>query len=216
MYYGLTANDIINCFSQSISADYATNGFTGVEIIEEEISFQYEKLQSSLNSSVLSQLEKIDYEIVDVDASYQFSATLSPISGSVKAWRIEKTEIPCYDCWDIDDIEPITQLDVNSFETVDKTWDRDIYRIVISYEVDQDNLNINSLKSILRHMVACAIGNKLFPAGNNDEWSIVKYHCEEANKWLEIIKNWKPTELKKIKLLYPPLPWASIKTRRVN
>lgn len=215
-YFNLTSEEVINSFSGAISGDFATYVSNGVEIIEEEMDFQYEKLLTQLNSTLLSYMEEVNYEIVDVDANYQFSAGLPPINGSVEAWRISKSGVPCKDCWDADDKEPITQIGVNLFETVDKTWDRDLWRIVIKYKVDSDLLEFKVLKSVLRHMVCCALGNKIFPSVEGDTWSIVKYHCEEAEKWLEIIKKHMPSEVKKMKMLYPPLPWSSISVRRVN
>lgn len=97
---------------------------------------------------------------------------------------------------------------------INEKIDHNCYYIVASYQVDEDNVYIKSLKSILRDLVCSNFAYRIAPNGS-DVWSIGKWYYQEWEKWEKLLENgWKPSELTKIKFLIPNSPIKSIKVYR--
>jgi hypothetical protein len=210
--YGLLWTDVVNSFSQAISADFAVGAVAGDTIINAEIDFQKNKLEAALPADALRLMERVEGEIVTVDPSGNFSPTL--YATNLRAYVVDKGVVPCPSqsfesndtCWQsIDEQWSVTAANIsaagnNAYVLLD-TIDTKNENLVIYYEVDATNLSVPSLKSILRSMVCCSLGSRIYPAADADTWSVVKYYCEDTDKWLEYFKDGGlPAEMKKMRI----------------
>jgi hypothetical protein len=225
MYFGLLNTDIVNSFSQAVSADFAVGAVNGYAIIDAEIDFQYQKLLSVLPADVIRMMDSVSNEVAVVDVSGSFSPVLYAQPDSLRCYIVDKQWQPCYNksieytdcmCWQQNGNELlVTQANIsaagnNVYQLLD-TIDRKKQNLVLFYDVDQDNLQVKSLKSLLRDMVCCSLGSRIFPVAS-DTWSIVTYYCEETKKWLDFYENGGyPAEFKKIK---PKSPISSMRIAR--
>ena len=222
MYFGLINTDIVNSFSQAVSADFAVGAVNGYAIIDAEIEFQYQKLLSVLPADVIRMMDQVTNEVAVVNVSGCFEPAL--YAQNLRGYIVDKQWQPCYNktieytdgmCWQQNGIELlITEANIsganNVYQILD-TFDRQKKNLVLFYDVDQANLEVKSLKSLLRDMVCCSLGSRIFPVAS-DTWSIVTYYCEETKKWLDFYQNGGyPVEFKKIK---PKSPISSMRIAR--
>lgn len=224
MPYGLLPEQIVSSFSQAISSDFAVGAMDGYAIINQEIEFQYNNLQSSLSKDCLALLEKVPGEIVTVDLSGNFTPSLYAVEGTVEAFIIYKGYNNCgkplnsSGCNRVPELYTSSAASIsangsNSYSLLD-TFDKSEQYLVLYYDVDQTLVAPNSLKGLLRDMVCCSLGSRLYPAGA-DTWTIVKYYCENSTKMLEKLENgYMPGDLKKIKLLNPVGGIQTVKVTR--
>lgn len=227
--YNLTYSDIINSFSQTVESDFAVGAVAGATIINNEIAFQYEKLNSLLPQTVLNQADKVSYEIANVNTLNTFTPTCYAISGTMRAWKIYKGYSPCspeefigcVSCgnqylsetsmYGISQVN-VTLVNNNLYLLQDSSFNRNTQDLVISYDVNSTLNEYGMLKTILRDMVCASLGSRLFPSGA-DVWSIVQYYKEESEKYLQLINGgkWNPLG---INLLFKPNAYRSIKIKR--
>jgi hypothetical protein len=221
--YGLVYTDIVNSFSQADVSDFAVGAVNGQTIIEKEIEFQALKLDEVTPSYLKQLAEKVDLEVVTVDVSGNFMPGLYAIPASLEAWIVPRDYMPC----SINDFyggtcgmlasaptqATITSLGNNSYH-LDSTFDSHKQKLVVSYQVDQTLSDFGILKSLLRDMVCCSLGNRLYPTADGDKWSIVKYYCEEADKYLELLESGKLNNSLGLNLLFKRNSWASVRIVR--
>lgn len=228
MYFNLTAQDIINSFSQVQESDFAVGNISGSPIILAEIAFQYEKLLNALPQEFIQMTEKVNGEVANVSVSGTFSPGFYAQPDTLRGYITDKGYSPCPGqslegtsmCWQNLNGQIITEVaniqsDGNNSYTLLDTFDYKTQNLTLYYDVDQDNLEIKSLKSNLRDMVCYSLGSRLFPVGQADVWSIVTYYGEQANKWLEYYQGGgMPAEYKKMKLLNKKSGISSIRVTR--
>lgn len=225
MPYGLLPEQIVSSFSQAISSDFAVGAMDGYAVINQEVQFQYDRLNSYLSSDCLALLEKVPGEIVTVDLSGNFSPSLYAVEGTVEAYIIYKGYNTCgkalNSCGCINglgDIDSPTTANIsglgnNSYLLLD-SFDKSEQYLVLYYDVSDSLVAPNSLKSILRDMVCGSLGSRLYPSGT-DTWSIVKYYLDSSNRMLEKLEQgYMPADLKKIKLLNPTGGIRTVKVTR--
>jgi hypothetical protein len=197
-----------------MSADFAVGGTNGQLIIEAEIEFQKFKLEAALPADALQMLAQVNGEVVSVNPSGLFTPTL--YADNVRAYVVDKGYTPCpgksYEqtdmCWQslqndqlIVTTANISGLSNNNYVLLDD-FDAKNQNLVLYYEVNTANLTLTSLKSILRDMVCCSLGSRLYPAADADAWSVVKHYCTEAEKWISYFEDGNlPAEMKKMKLI---------------
>lgn len=225
MPYGLLPTDIVNSFSQAISSDFAVGSVDGYVVINQEIEFQHANLESHLSEASLQLLNNVPGEIVTVDVSGYFSPSLYAIPETIKAYIVYKGYKTCgksllhcgcgqpgYTSIDGFGEASIQSNGDNSYSLLD-SFDKQTQYLVIYYDVDATLVEPKSLKGILRDMVCCSLGSRLYPSGS-DTWNIVKFYCDNASKMLDKLdEGYMPGELKKIKLLNPT---GGIRTVKVN
>jgi hypothetical protein len=240
MLYGLTESEIVSSFSGAVSGDFAVAPLDGYTVINQEIEFQWEKLKLSMSDKVSTLLTEINYEVPSISGGNIFVPGLYAIPSSLEVWKVDRcAEIcgkesfkgcnsPCgcgirgsmypYE----DRLGGIQKLVVNTDYTsngsniysLTETINSDNSYIVISYLVDEANVSLTSLSSILRDMVCANLGNRLFAAIEGNKWSIVEHYEGQAEKWLGLLeKGWMPPELKKMNIMFQS-GIKSIKTSR--
>ena len=229
MPYGLTEDQIVSSFSGAISGDFAVPPMDGYAVINQEIEFQWQKLQMAMSDKLSMTLTEVNYEVPSISGGIYFTPALYAIPETMEVWKVDRCaeicgkesfkgcESPC-GCGVRGSLYPyenrlggiqklVSGTDYNSIGSniyqLIETLDTDRDYLVISYKVDESNLIVPSLASILRDMVCCNLGNRLFANIEGGKWSIVEHYCESASKWLELLENgWMPPELKKINLLF--------------
>jgi hypothetical protein len=224
----LTSDEIITSFSQAQESDFAVGSISGGAIILQEIDFQYHKLLTALPQEFTQLLERVSGEVATVDISGSFTPGLYAEVGTLRGYIVDKGWSPCPGqsledttmCWQYlsqqVSITPatITSNGNNSY-TIAETFDYKTENLIIYYDVDDTNLEVPSLKSILRSLVCCSLGSRLYPVGQSDVWSIVTYYCEDATKWMEFFEAGNfPAEYKKMKLLNKKTGITSIRMVR--
>jgi hypothetical protein len=108
----------------------------------------------------------------------------------------------------------ITSNGNNSY-TIAETFDYKTENLILYYDVDDALLELPSLKSILRSMVCCSLGSRIYPAADADKWSIVTYYCEDADKWMDyFMSGGMPAEYKKMRSLNKKTGITSIRLVR--
>jgi len=215
MYFNLLPQDIINSFSQTQESDFAVGSISGSDIILSEIAFQYEKLLTALPQEFIQLMERVSGEVATVNISGAFTPGLYADPATIRGYIVDRGWSPCPGqslenttmCWKyLEQQVSLTPANIqsnglNSYTLLD-TFDYKTENLILYYDVDQDNLEIASLKSLLRDMVCCSLGSRIFPVGQTDVWSIVSYYCSEAKKWLAYYEAGNfPSEYKKMKLL---------------
>jgi hypothetical protein len=225
MPYNLTPDQIVSSFSQAISSDFAVGAMDGYAVINQEIQFQYDRLNSYLSSDCLALLEKVPGEIVSVDLSGNFTPSLYAVEDTVQAYIIYKGYNTCgkplnsCGCGPIyNDIEGISSASIsgqgNNVYSLLDSFDKQTQYLVLYYDVSESLISPNSLKSILRDMVCGSLGSRLYPSGS-DTWSIVQYYLDSSNRMLEKLEQgYMPADLKKIKLLNPVGGIRTVKVTR--
>jgi hypothetical protein len=169
-------------------------------------------------------MDQVAQEVAVVNMSGEFSPALYAQPESLRGYIVAKGYSPCPNqtiesidlCWHNIDTQiflspaSITSSGNNQY-VLNDTFDKKKQNLVLFYDVDQNQLNIKSLKSLLRDMCCCSLGSRIFPVAS-DTWSIVTYYCEETTKWLDFYKagNY-PTEFTKIK---PKQAFGSIRVVR--
>jgi hypothetical protein len=229
MYFGLLNTDIVNSFSQCVSGDFAVGSIDGGTIINNEIAFQYEKVMNALSDEALHYLERISGEVALVDDANDFTPALYADSSTLRGYIVYKGYSPCPGqslestdmCWENWNS---TQLNVttasisttgsNNYHLND-VFDYKTQNLVLYYDVDQTNLVMASLKTLLRDLVCHSLGSRLFPVGQSDVWSIVSYYGESAERMLKLLEDGMlPSELKKLRLLNKSSGIKSVKLVR--
>lgn len=227
-YFNLTSDEIITSFSQAQESDFAVGNISGSAVILQEIDFQYHKLLTMLPQEFTQLLERVSGEVATVDISGSFSPTFYAQEGTLRGYIVDKGWSPCPGqsledttmCWQYLQqqvaITPatITSNSNNSY-TIAEAFDYKTENLIIYYDVDDTLLELPSLKSVLRSMVCCSLGSRLYPVGQADVWSVVTYYCDDASKWLDYFMNGgMPAEYKKMKLLNKKSGITSIKLVR--
>lgn len=227
-HFGLTEAEVVSSFSQAVSADFAVSPLDGYQVIEQEIEFQYQKLLTVLPTEFTQLLDRVSGEVATVDISGNFSPSFYAEAGTLRGYIVDRGWSPCPGasmedtsmCWQYLGeqlaVTPATITDNgnNSYTLVD-TFDYKTENLILYYDVDADNLVVPSLKSILRSMVCCSLGSRIYPAGDADKWSIVTYYCDDASKWLDYyMKGGMPAEYKKMRLLNKKTGITSIRLVR--
>lgn len=214
-HFGLTEAEVVSSFSQAVSADFAVSPLDGYQVIQQEIEFQYQKLLTSLPTEFLQLMDRVSGEVAIVDVSGSFSPTLYAQEGTLRGYIVDKGWSPCpgvsmedlTTCWQyLGQQVAITTAAItsngNNSYTLAEAFDYKTKNLIIYYDVDSTLLEVPSLKSVLRSMVCCSLGSRIYPAADADKWSIVTYYCDDASKWLDYyMKGGMPAEYKKIKLL---------------
>lgn len=216
MYFGLTATDIVSSFSQCVSGDFAVGSIDGGTIINNEIAFQYEKILNSLSAEALQYLQRISGEVALVDATGDFVPALYADSTTLRAYIVYKGYSPCPGqslesqdmCWENWNS---TQMNVttasvsttgNNNYHLNDIFDYKTQNLILYYDVDQTNLVVASLKTLLRDLVCHSLGSRIYPVGQSDVWSIVSYYGESAERMLKLLdSDMLPSELKKLRIL---------------
>ena len=186
MYFGLTSQDIINAFPP-ITSETSLGGTTSVN---NEIALQYAKLmsllpvamQKTLNGNRIGEVVVVEGisggYYVDID----FAAKDHEVGLYASNALIEDVTLcncKCYSTTDVYDYDKLTYVSGNRYQITDNTFvynEDAIYKV--AYQVDAANSTNDALKALLRDMVACAIGSRIFPS--TDQWTATKYYCESA------------------------------------
>lgn len=227
MYFGLTTQEVINSFSQTQESDFAVGNISGGAIILSEIAFQYEKILSILSDSTLQLMDKVAGEVTNVSISGAFTPSL--YATNLRGYIVFKGYSPCpgqdlesYDmCWQnlqggqLSLVNASITSNGNNTYTLNDTFDSKTQNLVLYYDVDQSNLELSSLKTLLRDLVCHSLGSRLFPTGQSDVWSIVSYYGESADKMMTFLQEGNlPSEFKRMKLLNKKSGITSIKLTR--
>lgn len=217
MYFGLLNTDIVSSFSQATSADFAVGAVDGYTVIDAEIAFQYNKIMSILPADVIQMMDHVSDEVASVTISGSFSPSLYAIPETLRGYVVAKNYVPCQSleysssCWSTGSTTTEANISAagnNVYQLLD-AFDKKTQKLVLFYDVDQDKLDIKSLKTLLRDLVCHSLGSRIFPVAS-DTWSIVTYYGEEAKKWLEFYENGGyPVEFTKIK------PKSSMSSMRI-
>ena len=199
MRYGLTTEDIVMAFTGAITADFEAAGLGGVEVIEAEMDFQSAKLDSVIPAFVKSSLKHIDNEILDVEDLGLTDPTIGLVSPTLPA--ISGSEDFSYymrgECPDMEDCYSESISADNNFDGTYNLYDFNQDKVLMDYDVDELLLVDDGLKGLLRDMVCCALGRKIYPSADK-EWNVVSYHCEEAQAALQMIRDnpkWLPNSM---------------------
>jgi hypothetical protein len=228
MYFNLTTTEVITSFSQAQESDFAVGSISGGPIILQEIDFQYNKLLNALPQEFLQLMEKVSGEVALVNISGSFNPGLYAEDGTLRGYIVAKNWSPCPNqslegytmCWQqasqyYEVATANIQSNGNNSYTILDTFDYKTQNLILYYDVDDILVEIPSLKSVLRSMVCCSLGSRIYPVGQSDVWSIVTYYCEDASKWLDYYLNGgMPMEYKKIKLLNKKCGISSIRVTR--
>lgn len=223
--FGLTFNDIIEAFNGSVESDFATNSKCGQQIIENEIELKEGELISSLSKSAMSYLNELpshEVTLQDFSGSPGFYFDFVPNQDrSIYAKIVSKcANLPSECVSNCVDGEAITvaydSVALKWYATFDSATVSSDQRIFVSYSVDQTALELPSLKSVLRDLVACSLGYQLFSAGN-DSWGLVTHYCESAQKWMEKLEGgWIPPEFNSLRLEEYVGGFRAIRYNRLN
>jgi hypothetical protein len=223
MPYGLNANDIISSFSGATSGVFSSGVMNGIDVINQEIEFAYEKLTSYFPELTLRRMERMEFEVPVVSGGDSFELAFFPLQESLKVWKVSNCFKPCgpwvflNDCWscggyssDMDyNILPIQELQ----EGVDYSGSGKEYtltaplvdaKIVASYDIDKELTVYPSIKAMLRDLVCYNLGNRIFANIEGGKWSIVEHYEKEWERWEGKIsdKNFKLKEFAKVKRLF--------------
>lgn len=227
-YYGLLYTDIVNSFSQAKVEIFAVGATIGQSVINAEIAFQYEKLQASLPEDCLSLLQVVPGEVVIPNVSGGFDPSLYADPATIRAYVVPKNYSPCAGsslesgetCFEFLTQQlnvvsaNISSAGSNHYVLLD-SFDSKTQNLVVYYNVDQVNVTVQSLKSVLRDMVCFSLGSRIYPSADADMWSIVRYYGEEADKWLKLYMSGKmPAGLASIKLIGKTRGMSSIRLSR--
>ena len=205
--HGLLPEDILTCYPGLIEGDFAPGGDPGdgESIINAEIDIQAAKLFSMLPTRLQAILRGGAAEVVNPDADTEpgvviVTTVLPPdgpfevrgISGRIMAncqgsIRGLENAVDALVVWNAV-AERWELYDPSLFDPA-LTW-------IARYAVDISAIVIGTLQALLRDMVACALGRRIF-ANQDDGWGQVTYHCDSAKEMLEVVRdrNWLPAEL---------------------
>jgi hypothetical protein len=236
--YGLEPFQVVSSFAGAVSGDFAVAPMGGYEVIEQEIEFQWQKLKMAMSNKLKNKLDQVSFEVPFISGGVTFVPGLYAIEDTLEVWKVDRCakicgpdsfRNTCETGFCGGSVDGISQIDpwIKKLEvTTDYTSignniydlvipiDIDEYYLVISYKVDESNLNVTSLSSILRDMVCANLGNRLFATTEGEAWSIVKHYAEQADKWIELLNSgWVPSEISKMKLLFNS-PIRSLKVAR--
>lgn len=215
--FGLSPDIIVSSFSGAVSGDFATNGFTGYQVINNEIALAESEILEMIPDFSRS-LNEIKGVAVTVDTSgyVTFPSFVQPLSsGEIKYYQKDKYIEGC----EGDYLSPqLSTMRGTSFcqDTLCCPWNgvselsgqplpvdstKEFYS---SYISDPNTFNIPSLANMIRNRVCCVLGNNLF-ATQGDSWKLVDRFCQLADKKLD--SHYFPPEMKSVK--WVKNPWLS-------
>lgn len=205
--YGLLPDDILTCYPGLVEDDFAPGGDPGdgEAIINAEIDLQAAKLFSMLPTRLQAILRGGAAEVIHPDAETDpgvviVTTVLPPdgpfevrgLSGRILAnchgqIRGLENAVDALVVWNT--FTERWEFDDPSLFDPELTW-------IARYTVDASAIVISTLQALLRDMVACALGRRIF-ANQDDDWGQVTYHCDSAKEMLELVRdrNWLPAEL---------------------
>ena len=224
--YGLTWQNMVEAFNGAIENDFKAGDLCGSKVITNEIEMKEGELISYLGEATLSYFEVLPpHEVTTESVSGSSAFTFDFIPDFDKPIKVSVTsmcpdEIALQECFNerCSTGEVVTYL----YDEVTKKWQGILNReilsnenIFISYSVDLDELELSSLKAILRDLVACTLGNNLQTEGDA-VWGLVTHYCERGDKGLERLeKGYIPAEFKRLKYLEWNGPFRAIRGNRV-
>jgi hypothetical protein len=213
-YFGLTSADIVRAFTGAKISDFDAGGNNGASVIDSEIALQYAKLRSALNERVRRLISISDYEIVTVAPDGKFT-TAMPAAGIPKLGYPGAGLCQEYSCQ-----PPLLIMDavVSAADASGINWivaNPKPGEAVVRYAVDGSKLILPTLAAILRDIVACAMGRRLYPSGQ-EEWKQVTHYCDDAKDGLAQIKHktFIPHEIAGIRRYWQPSPITAMKVNR--
>lgn len=228
MTFGVTVQDILEAYPGTIEADFAAGGKCGSIVIGKEIELQYGRLLASLPAYLRGLLRRLRGIVVSVGPDGRFEPPIEPESPA----KIEVFNIAGlgYSRCDIGLCEEprwsaLPTLEYDTFIDPEDDETR-IYQLVgnppfpgqiaLSYKISPD-AEILSLKEVLRSMVACSLGRRLYATLEEQEWNLVTHYCNTSQAFLESIgKRWLPLELADLDMLWRPSLITSYTLQRVN
>lgn len=223
--FGLTYQDILQAFSNSIESDFATADQCGQKIINDEIDLQEGELLSNLSEASLGYLNELPvHEVTTVTLSGQSAFVFDFIPDFDKDIRVQvvakcNDSLILFECFD----GCLTGETISYWfdETTGKYYgilDTKIVnndeKILISYSVDKSVLVLPSLKLLLRDMVACSLGSVLYSDGDST-WAAVTRYCAMADKKLDKMAGWVPPEFRALKFIEWNGPFRAVRNNRL-
>lgn len=220
-YFGCEYTDIVNAFKGSVA-----NDFGGQTIIEAEMELAEAELIGQMSPKAIKMLEIVEYQevpqIASISGSMQY--TLNPaLLQDLYIFQIDRynpvlnntvgyTFGNCSEKLGCSNYK--RQLDASylfsdytvtgSTITFGPSFDQDRHTYYVSYTIDTSNLELPSLKVMIRDRVSCVLGMQLY-SRQDDTWSLVDLYCNRADKWMAMIdEHWLPSEYKKNKYLNNP------------
>lgn len=218
MTHGLTPQDILDCYPGTSIEDFNVTGDVGGGelVVTSEILTQAQRLLVYLPSRLRAFLHRIPGEqlevMLDTDPDTAWFETALPAQhDSLVVYGVQgPVGVDCRGRLRITDQDRVEV----EWDEVEERWqfvDLEDYNpdltYIAAYLVDQENVIISTLRALLRDMVACALGRRLF-ANQSDDWGQVTYHCDAAKELLMHIKkdrNWLPAELEGRVFLLSPI-----------
>lgn len=219
MTHGLVPQDILDCYPGTSIEDFNVTGDVGGGdvVVISEIELQAQRLLGYLPTRLRALLKRIPGEQLEVwldtdpdpDEAW-FETALPAQRDSLVVYGVRgPVGVDCRGALRITDQDAV-EVEWDEGEGRWRFVDLDTYNpdltYIATYLVDQQNVIISTLRALLRDMVACALGRRLF-ANQSDDWGQVTYHCDAAKELLAHIKkdrNWTPPELEgRVYLLSP-------------
>lgn len=211
--FGLTYEAILQAYPGTVENDFDWGNSCGREVIEAEILRQASKLQALLPRRLLRLLRSVRFVRITADEEGVFELPLPIKEGTLprvfRDWWCSGScgpglggrSVPC-NLQDYYNCEPRLVVEVVEPAEGEPPFDCPTFRVVppqtnliVSWDLPHD-LAIGSLSTLLRDMVACALGRRLYASEDDGDWSLVTYYCDSAKDFLAALDGrWTPPEL---------------------
>lgn len=191
--FGLQFMDVVDAFTGAVSGDFST-AIDAQLSIENEIDMQMEELVSMLPIRALKLLGHVDYLKINCPAA-TFALPFIPVDNcNLRVYLTPDYDNKCndgyadYAYFACSVVRPTTlcstmeiPFTVTGADITITNLPNSSQAIYVSFDIDEDELVINSLKKLLRDMVCCTLGGKLYSDGMS-EWKLVEKYCDNASK----------------------------------
>jgi len=211
--FGLTYHDVIDAFTGAVSGDFSSTTNPQVSI-ENEMDMAAEEILSLMSQRTIRLLSHVDYQKISCPTGTFLLPFLALNNCNLKVYKIadynscnsiQNNPLSCGECQPttLCASDEITFELANGNEITITDLPTSSQSVYVSYDIDPDFLVLSSLKKLLRDMVACTLGSKLYSDGTS-EWALVTKYCESAQKFMDRMdKNWVPSEFARLQFLNP-------------